>query len=81
MIKKVTRTEGESKLLYKKVGILNLFNPYRPNGDYLLNMAVYEEKTVAKILCELAKSEGWNFMSGLKIGGQSIEKASNEVLR
>lgn len=81
MIKKIIRTEGESKLLYKKVGILNLFNPYRPNGDYLLNMAVYEEKTVAKILCELAKSEGWNNMSGLKIGGQTIEKASNEVLR
>ncbi len=44
-------------------------------------MAVYEEKTVAKILCELAKSEGWNFMTGLKVAGQTIEKASNEVLR
>ena len=46
-----------------------MFNPYRPNGDYLLNLAVYEEKTVAKMICELAKSEGWNLLTGLKIGG------------
>jgi len=81
MMKQKVRAEEESKLLHKKVGILNLFNPYRPNGEYQLNMAVYEEKTVAKMLCELAKSEGWNFMTGLKVAGQVIEKANNEVLR
>jgi hypothetical protein len=81
MIKHKVRTEQETKQLYKRVGILNLFSPYRPNGDYLLNMAIYEEKTVAKMLCELAKSEGWNFMTNLKVGGQTIEKANNEVLR
>ena len=58
-----------------------MFSPYRPNGDYLLNMAIYEEKTVAKMLCELAKSEGWNLLTGLKINGQAIEKPNNEVLR
>ena len=58
-----------------------MFSPYRPNGDYLLNMAVYEEKTVAKMLCELAKSEGWNLLTALKINGQAIEKPNNEVFQ
>jgi len=69
MIKLLTKTEEESKMLYKQFGILSMFNPQRPNGDYLLNMAVSEEKTLAKILCELAKNEGWNFMTSLKISG------------
>jgi len=33
------------------------------------------------MLCELAKTEGWAFMTGLKIAGQTIEKASNDVPR
>ncbi len=81
MIKQAIKSDDESKLLYKQFGIINMFSPYRPNGDYVLNMAIYEEKTVAKMLCELAKSEGWNFMTGLKVGGQTIEKANNEVIR
>ena len=49
--------------LYESFGILNLFCPYRPDGSYMLKMAVYEEKLVCKILCELAKSEGWQYLS------------------
>lgn len=37
---------------------MNLFNPFRPNGSYRLNLSVYEEKVVCKILIELAKQEG-----------------------
>lgn len=48
-----------SKLLYKRFGILNMFCPHRPDGDYELNLSIYEEKTLAKILCEIAKAEGW----------------------
>jgi len=46
--------------IYKRFGIINLFNPFRPNGSYRLNLSVYEEKVVCKILLELAKAEGLN---------------------
>ena len=45
--------------IYKRFGILNLFNPFRPNGSYRLNLALYEERTVCKMLFELAKQEGF----------------------
>jgi hypothetical protein len=41
--------------IYKRFGIINLFNPYRPNGSYRLDLSVYEERVVCKILLELAK--------------------------
>ena len=43
------------KALYSRFGILNLFNPHRPNGSYRLDLALYEERTVLKLLFELAK--------------------------
>ena len=45
--------------VYSSFGILNLFCPFRPNGSYLFNMDVFEERLVCKMLCELAKGEGW----------------------
>ena len=41
--------------IYKRFGILNLFNPFRPNGSYRLDLGIYEERNVCKILLELAK--------------------------
>jgi len=29
--------------IYKRFGILNLFNPFRPNGSYRLDLSIYEE--------------------------------------
>lgn len=46
--------------IYNRFGILNLFNPFRPNGSYRLDLSVYEEKIVCKILFELAKQEGFS---------------------
>lgn len=46
------------KEIYKRFGILNLFNPHRPNGSYRLDMSIFEERIVCKILLELAKAEG-----------------------
>lgn len=67
--------------LYKQFGILNMFSPDRPNGTYELNLAIYEEKQVAKLLCELCKAEGWNCMTSIKIAGKECEKMSNDVMR
>lgn len=44
--------------LYKRFGIINLFNPFRPNGSYRLDLSIFEERIVSKILIELAKQEG-----------------------
>lgn len=52
---------GEEKVLrdlYKRVGVLNLFNPQHPDGNYSFDLKVYEEKAMLNILCELAKKEG-----------------------
>lgn len=45
--------------IYKRFGILNLFNPHRPNGSYRLDLSIYEEKIVCKMLMELARAEGY----------------------
>jgi len=46
--------------IYMRFGILNLFNPHRPNGSYRLDLSIYEERVVCKMLLELAKAEGLN---------------------
>ena len=43
------------KALYDRFGILNLFNPLRPTGMYRLDLAIYEERMVCKMLCDLAR--------------------------
>lgn len=47
------------KDIYKRFGIINLFNPHRPNGSYRLDLSIYEEKVVCKMLMELARTEGF----------------------
>jgi len=59
--------------LYEAFGILNLFCPQRPDGSYMLKLNIYEEKTVCKMLCELARSEGWSNFSATKMNGKNLE--------
>lgn len=58
-----------------------MFNPCRPDGSYQLNLSIYEEKQVAKLLCELTKLEGYGNMTDIKIGSTAIEKMSNDIAR
>ena len=44
----------EQGCLYCRLGWLNLFNPTRPERSYELNMALWEERMVAKALLTLA---------------------------
>ena len=65
--------------LYKRFGILNLFCPFRPNGSYLLNLYIYEERIVCKLLCELAKAEGLaTNMTNIKFNGKAMEAMTKE---
>lgn len=67
--------------LYKQFGILNLFCPYRPNGCYMLNLAIYEERMVCKMLCELAKAEGFGHMTDITYLGKPMDKLNNDFVR
>ena len=55
------------KALYKRVGILNLFNPSHPDGSYLFNLKLHEERAMFTILGDLDKREG----------GKAITKVSH----
>lgn len=81
MVKHFAKSTEVSKMLYERIGIFNMFSLLRPNGDYELNLAIYEEKQVAKILCELSRAEGWGWMTEIKVAGSAVEKMSNDVMR
>ena len=66
------------RAIYRRFGILNLFNPYRPNGSYRLDLSVYEEKIVCKMLLELAKTEGYAQMTNVSLDGKPIEAVNKE---
>ena len=57
---KMKYEKREKEALYDGFGILNVFNPHRPNGTYQLDLAKYEERMVAKMLFDLARQEGLN---------------------
>ena len=73
--------EDVMKALYERFGILNLFNPLRPNGSYRLDLAKYEERMVCKMLCDLARQEGFANMEHLKFEGKEVEKLTPDWIR
>jgi len=66
------------RAIYKRFGILNLFNPFRPNGSYRLDLSIYEEKIVCKMLFELAKIEGYPQMTNVSLDGKAQETVTKE---
>jgi hypothetical protein len=66
--------------IYKRFGILNLFNTFRPNGSYRLDLSVYEERTVCKILFELARQEGFAQMTNVHLDGKPHETVNKEFM-
>lgn len=60
---------------------MNLFNPHRPNGSYKLDLSLYEEQMVAKILCDLARQEGMANMSEISFNGTAVEKMTPDFIR
>ena len=58
-----------------------MFSPFRPNGTYLLDLGIYEERIVTKILCELALKEGFTNMTEMKYQGKPMEKLTGDFIR
>jgi len=55
----VTRTfsERDTYLLRKRVGTLNMFNPFAPDGPYCLDFGIPEDRVIACILMKLSETE------------------------
>jgi len=68
-IKHAAKYPEVMQALYQQFGILNMFNPHRPNGSYLLDLAKYEEQIVGKMLGDLARQEGVLNMTDIKFDG------------
>lgn len=68
------------RAIYRRFGILNLFNPFRPNGSYRLDLTIYEEKIVCKMLLELARIEGYAHMSNVSLDGKACETVNKEFV-
>lgn len=66
------------RAIYRRFGILNLFNPFRSNGSYRLDLSIYEEKIVCKMLLELAKTEGYTQMTNVSLDGKPQETVNKE---
>jgi len=58
----------ERRRVVFRLGWLNLFHPGRPDGDYVLDLRVWEERVLATILAQLAVSEPGECFRG--IGGR-----------
>lgn len=66
------------RAIYRRFGILNLFSTSRPNGSYRLDLSIYEEKIVCKILLELARVEGYAQMTNVSLDGKPVEAVNKE---
>jgi len=60
------------KPLFAWFGILNLFNINRINGTYWLDLSIFEERIVAKVLTELAKIEGFDKIKFFRLNGKPV---------
>jgi hypothetical protein len=54
----------ERRRVVLRIGWLNLWNPARPDGDYVLDLRLWEERVLATMLAQLSLSEGSETMRG-----------------
>lgn len=55
----------ERKRVLHRLGWLNLWSPAQPDGDYILDLRVWEERVMATMLAQLAIAEPGENMRGL----------------
>ena len=74
-----TQPEIAFKDLYKRIGILNLFNPYHADGLYELDLAIYEERMMLTLLCEMAKRESIKNIKNIQHNKAPVEDSDGFV--
>ena len=79
-IKKKWKFPETSKEIYHRFGIFNLFSPYKCTGSYRLDLSIYEERMVCKILMELAKAEGFQYMTNVILDGTPFEEIDKDFV-
>lgn len=58
----------ERRRVVRRLGWLNLWNPTRPDGDYILDLRVWEERMLATLLAQMAVVEPGETVVG--VGGR-----------
>ena len=58
-------TVPERREVVHRLGMLNLWDPHRPDGDYVLDLSVWEERVMASMLAQLAVTEPGPTFRGL----------------
>jgi len=56
--------------LQTRIGHLPMFSPFLPDGEYTLNLAIFEQRKVAMILSKLYSITGDGQLSQSKLGGK-----------
>ena len=79
-IKKKWKYPESSKEIYNRFGIFNLFNPHKCTGSYRLDLSIYEERIVCLMLLELAKAEGYQYMTNVLLNSKSISEINKEFV-
>jgi len=74
------KNEEGIKRVYNGFGILNLFNPFRTNGSYKLELAKYEERNVACMIMEMVKSEGVDKLTILRLNDKDILATASDFI-
>jgi len=79
-LEQVTKTFTEKDLyrLRKRIGTLNMFNPFAPDGAYCLDFTVPEERTIASIMIQLSLKEDLTSISDERFTEYVIKKGEEE---
>lgn len=50
-------SKAQTKALRERLGVVNMFNCFQPDGSYYLDLSVYDERFVATMLVQVAMGE------------------------
>jgi len=62
--------------VFKRLGVLNVWSPLFPTGDYEMDLADYDSRRVAEILFELDTTDEPGIETGMTLRGKKTEATS-----
>jgi len=73
-----TFTDKDMQRLRKRIGTLNMFNPFAPDGPYCLDFTVPEERVIAAILIKLSETEDGDNLVNERYTEYVVKKGEEE---